>query len=119
MTCADILSRTEGLFIGGSCGSAMSGALRYLHSEAGSAIANDPSANVVVILPDGVRNYMSRPWFLDIASDEAGKGLRRQIRSVIGRDLRDAGAVVQKAEKDSSRLQSGDGLENGMKGGHS
>jgi len=110
------LSRTEGLFIGGSCGSAMSGALRYLHSAAGSSIANDPEANVVVILPDGVRNYMSKPWFLDVASNQASEDLRHQIRDVLGRDLGDAGGVVKRAQQEGSHLQNGDGLETGMNG---
>ena len=117
-TCVALMtsSRTEGLFVGGSSGSALSGALRYLHSEKGSAIASDQDANVVVILPDGVRNYMSKPWFLDVATDEASEGLRRQIRCVIGRDLRDATKVVEQAAENGTRLQVGEGL-NGTPGG--
>ncbi|ODN99482.1 cystathionine beta-synthase [Cryptococcus wingfieldii CBS 7118] len=81
--------RKEGLFIGGSSGSALSGALRYLHSPSGASIAQDPSANVVILFPDGVRNYISKPWFLEQEAGEGGQELRNQIRNVLGRDLGD------------------------------
>ncbi|WVO17433.1 cystathionine beta-synthase [Cryptococcus depauperatus] len=86
------LIRKEGLFVGGSSGAALAGALRYLRSPSGSHIANDPEANVVVLLPDGVRNYMSKPWFVEESDAEERKdteGLREQIRGVLGRDLGD------------------------------
>lgn len=51
------LIRHEGLLVGGSSGSAMVAALRAIE-EAG--LAQDTSKRVVVILPDGVRNYMSK-----------------------------------------------------------
>ena len=94
----------------------MSGALRYLKSPAGQAIANDKTANVIVILPDGVRNYMSKPWFLDTVSNDAGDGLRKSIRSILGRDLGDAAGVVRKAEAEGTKLQDGEGLANGISG---
>ncbi|WVQ86041.1 cystathionine beta-synthase [Cryptococcus sp. DSM 104549] len=96
------LIRTEGLFVGGSSGSALSAALRYLHSPSGQRIAQDPEANVVIILPDGVRNYMSKEWFLQTAKSGEGGGegaegeaekLRREIREVLGRDLGDVSGV--------------------------
>ena len=102
--------------MGGSSGSALSGALRYLHSKKGSAIASDQDANVIVILPDGVRNYMSKPWFLDVATDEASEGLRRQIHCAIGRDLRDATTVVEQAAENGTRLQKGEGLDGPSRG---
>lgn len=47
------LIRTEALLIGGSSGAAVAGALAYLtETENGKAIAQDPNANVVVIMPD-------------------------------------------------------------------
>jgi len=104
------LIRIEGLFVGGSSGSALSGCLRYLHSPAGQSIASDPSANVVVILPDGVRNYMSKQWFLDVAQDEAGAALRSTIRGVIGRALNEPGKIVKEAEADGKVLQKGQGI---------
>lgn len=48
-----LLMRHEGLLVGGSSGSALSGALRWLHSEEGRTIAQTRGANVVVLLPDG------------------------------------------------------------------
>jgi len=79
----------EGLFVGGSSGTALAGTLRYLKSEEGKKIAEDPTANVIVILPDGVRNYMSKPWFLAQPENPAAKEFQNEIRSVIGRDLDD------------------------------
>ena len=93
-------SRLEGLFVGGSSGTALSGALRFLHSEAGQAVANDPEANVVIILPDGVRNYMSKPWFLDVEADKSAEALRSHIRGVLGRDLNDPGSVVEQSSEE-------------------
>jgi len=61
------LMRTEGLLVGGSSGSVFSGALRWLKSKEGQALAGTEGANVVVLLPDGIRNYMSKPWFLEMS----------------------------------------------------
>jgi cystathionine beta-synthase len=47
------LMRLEGLLVGGSSGSALSGALRWLKSEQGRSIAQTKGLNVVVLLPDG------------------------------------------------------------------
>lgn len=79
--------REEGLAIGGSSGTALASALKYLASEEGRAIAQDPEANVVVMFPDGVRNYMSKPWFLEGQNDKSE--LHNTIRGLIGRDLDD------------------------------
>ena len=48
-----IIMRSEGLLVGGSSGSALAGALRWLKSDAGKDLANSPGKNVVVLLPDG------------------------------------------------------------------
>lgn len=48
------LIRSEGLLVGGSSGSALAGALKWLKSEEGSKrIASVEGANAVIILPDG------------------------------------------------------------------
>jgi len=57
---ARALIRHEGLMIGGSCGSAMHGAVDYIRRE---KLGKD--AKVVVLFPDATRNYMSK--FLDDA----------------------------------------------------
>lgn len=51
------LIRHEGLLVGGSSGSAMVAALQAIE-EAG--IGQDETKRVVVVLPDGVRNYMTK-----------------------------------------------------------
>jgi len=47
------LMRTEGLLVGGSSGSALAGALRWLKTAEGKKVADTPGKNVVVLLPDG------------------------------------------------------------------
>ncbi|KAG6854272.1 hypothetical protein C0991_008966 [Blastosporella zonata] len=48
-----VIMREEGLLVGGSSGSALSGALRWLSSDAGRTVAETEGLNVVVLLPDG------------------------------------------------------------------
>ncbi|TFK86983.1 cystathionine beta-synthase [Polyporus arcularius HHB13444] len=78
-----LLMRREGLLVGGSSGSALSGALRWLRSEHGRAVAQTKGANVVVLLPDGIRNYMSKPWFLKMALEAEPSPLARRIADVL------------------------------------
>ncbi|KAF8659891.1 hypothetical protein AX16_001775 [Volvariella volvacea WC 439] len=81
-----LLMRNEGLLVGGSSGSALSGALRWLKdTEEGRRIANTEGANVVVLLPDGIRNYMSKPWFLKIAMESEPSPLAGVIANVLGK----------------------------------
>lgn len=47
------LMRKEGLLVGGSSGSALSGALAWLKTEEGRIIAETEGLNVIVLLPDG------------------------------------------------------------------
>jgi cystathionine beta-synthase len=47
------LMRTEGLLVGGSSGSALCGALKWLKSKDGKNVADAEGMNVVVLLPDG------------------------------------------------------------------
>ncbi|KAJ3572679.1 hypothetical protein NP233_g2927 [Leucocoprinus birnbaumii] len=81
------LMRKEGLLVGGSSGSALSGALRWLKTEEGSKVASTPGANVVVVLPDGVRNYMSKPWFLKIAMESEPTPLREIIGKILQKEV--------------------------------
>ncbi|KAE9399524.1 cystathionine beta-synthase [Gymnopus androsaceus JB14] len=60
-----VIMRNEGLLVGGSSGSALSGTLKWL--KARKDIAETEGLNVVVLLPDGIRNYMSKEWFLNQA----------------------------------------------------
>ncbi|KAF9223984.1 pyridoxal phosphate-dependent enzyme beta subunit [Gyrodon lividus] len=65
------LMKKEGLLVGGSSGSALSGALTWLKTEHGRKFAHTEGMNIVVLLPDGVRNYMSKEWFLNFALHSA------------------------------------------------
>jgi len=97
------LMRNEGLLVGGSSGSALSGALRWLKSDQGRGIANTPGKNVVVILPDGIRNYMSKPWFLKLAM-EGESPLAGTIAQVLGKTEtpKDAFAKTTSAAKEAA-----------------
>ena len=48
-----LLMRSEGLLVGGSSGTALAGALRWLKTAEGQVVANKPGKNVVALLPDG------------------------------------------------------------------
>ncbi|KAG6810766.1 hypothetical protein H0H92_010423 [Tricholoma furcatifolium] len=78
-----VIMREEGLLVGGSSGSALSGALQWLRSEAGRKVAETEGLNVVVLLPDGIRNYMSKPWFLKIALESEPTPLAGVISKVL------------------------------------
>jgi cystathionine beta-synthase len=98
------LMRSEGLLVGGSCGSSLSGALRWLKdTEEGRRVARTEGANVVVLLPDGlvllvrssrvrgaeptffrIRNYMSKPWFHTMAMEAEPSPLALLIKDVLG-----------------------------------
>jgi len=78
------LMRTEGLLVGGSSGSALSGALTWLKTtQEGKRIAGTEGANVVVLLPDGIRNYMSKPWFLEMTMEAKASPLAQIISKVL------------------------------------
>ena len=94
------LMRLEGLLVGGSSGSALSGALRWLKSEDGKRLGQTKGVNVVVLLPDGyvltvlndssfiicvcsIRNYMSKPWFLKMAIEAEPSALAKQISTIL------------------------------------
>jgi len=78
-----LLMRLEGLLVGGSSGSALSGALKWLQSVEGRKIATTEGLNVVVLLPDGIRNYMSKPWFLEMAVQAEATPLALQIADIL------------------------------------
>ncbi|KAH0582735.1 Cystathionine beta-synthase [Termitomyces sp. J132] len=80
------IMREEGLLVGGSSGSALSGALRWLCSDAGRKVADTEGLNVVVLFPDGIRNYMSKPWLLKIALESKPTPLAGLISKVLKKD---------------------------------
>ncbi|KAF4611276.1 hypothetical protein D9613_007052 [Agrocybe pediades] len=80
------LMRTEGLLVGGSSGSALAGALRWLKTEEGKKVADTPGKNVVVLLADGIRNYMSKPWFLKSAMESEPSALAGTIQQILNKE---------------------------------
>ncbi|THH05272.1 hypothetical protein EW145_g4927 [Phellinidium pouzarii] len=80
---ARILMREEGLLVGGSSGSALAGALQWLKSSEGEKLASSGGKNVVVVLPDGIRNYMSKPWFLQMTMEAEPSPLAKQIACIL------------------------------------
>lgn len=66
------LIRLEGLLCGGSSGSAISGAMRFLKQggPGWEQYGSQAGKNVVVILPDSLRNYMSKPYLKEDTIDE-------------------------------------------------
>ncbi|KAH9004760.1 pyridoxal phosphate-dependent enzyme beta subunit [Lactarius hatsudake] len=80
-----LLMRHEGMLVGGSSGSALAGTLAWLRSESGCEIAQSPGKNVVVLLPDGLRNYIGKDWFLDMALRQEPSPLARRIAEVLDR----------------------------------
>ncbi|KZT27889.1 PALP-domain-containing protein [Neolentinus lepideus HHB14362 ss-1] len=77
------IMRSEGLLVGGSSGSALAGAIQWLRSE-GKVWAESEGANVVVLLPDGIRNYMSKPWFLELTMNAEPTPLAGTIANILG-----------------------------------
>ncbi|KAG7529921.1 hypothetical protein FFLO_05326 [Filobasidium floriforme] len=83
--------RTESLLIGGSSGSALAGLFKFLTQTcAGKELAQTEGKNVVVILPDGIRNYISKSWFLDPVLGAPPSDLGQSIEKVLGRKMGDA-----------------------------
>ncbi|KAG6869244.1 hypothetical protein C0993_009109 [Termitomyces sp. T159_Od127] len=80
------IMRQEALLVGGSSGSALGGALRWFSSDTGRKVADTEGLNVVVLLPDGIRNYMSKPWFLKIALESEPTALAGMISKVLNKD---------------------------------
>jgi len=79
------LMRHEAMLVGGSSGSALAGALAWLRSENGRGISQTPGKNVVIMLPDGLRNYITKDWFRDIAFRPEPSPLAKRIAEVLGR----------------------------------
>ncbi|KAG2075721.1 cystathionine beta-synthase [Suillus decipiens] len=80
------LMRKEGLLVGGSSGSALCGALAWLKTEEGRNVAGTEGLNVVVLLPDGIRNYMSKEWFLKNAFQTEYSDLATRISGILAQE---------------------------------
>jgi cystathionine beta-synthase len=78
------IMRTEGMLVGGSSGSALAGTLKWFReSEEGKRVARTEGLNVVVIFADGIRNYMSKPWFLQMTMEAEPSPLNVQIKNIL------------------------------------
>lgn len=98
------LTREEGLFVGGSCGLAMAGALRWLR-------ANDmgEDKNVVVLLPDSGSRYLSKifsdDWMRENGFLETGQVsdlLDSRARTLVTATVEDTvGAVIGRMKADN------------------
>lgn len=80
------LIKEEALLVGGSSGTALAGALKWLKTEKGKAFADVEGSNVVVLLPDGIRNYMSKPWFIGAATQQKETPLAATIKRALAGD---------------------------------
>ncbi|KAH9995537.1 pyridoxal phosphate-dependent enzyme beta subunit [Russula vinacea] len=78
-----LLMRHEAMLVGGSSGSALAGGLAWLRSDNGKEISQTPGKNVVIMLPDGLRNYINKDWFLDIAFRQEPSPLAKRIAEVL------------------------------------
>ncbi|BGP30957.1 cystathionine beta-synthase [Rhodotorula toruloides] len=91
-TCKRLI-RTEGLLVGGSSGASVHAALRWLTSEEGwRVVGGVEGKNVVVVLPDSIRNYITSSWLNDDspATSEADKS------HSVATDLGDVDALTRK-----------------------
>jgi cystathionine beta-synthase len=66
------LIRMEGLLCGGSSGAALAGAMRFLKQggEGYESFGSQQGKNVVIILPDSLRNYITKPWLVEGTKEE-------------------------------------------------
>ncbi|KDQ09551.1 hypothetical protein BOTBODRAFT_117078 [Botryobasidium botryosum FD-172 SS1] len=78
------IHRYEALLVGGSSGAAIAGLMKYLKSEEGwKEVGGVEGKNVVVLLPDGIRNYMTQGWFTDSFADAADSPYASQINAAL------------------------------------
>ncbi|HZG66856.1 MAG TPA: cystathionine beta-synthase [Herpetosiphonaceae bacterium] len=114
------LTREEGLFVGGSCGLAMAGALRWLRAN---DIAEDK--NVVVLLPDSGSRYLSKvfsdDWMRENGFLESGQVsdlLESRGRALVSATVEDTVVAVigrMKADNISQMpVVDGEGVLSGM-----
>ncbi|GAA5837164.1 hypothetical protein JCM11251_005273 [Rhodosporidiobolus azoricus] len=107
-TCKRLI-RTEGLLVGGSSGASVSAALRWLKSEQGWEKAGGKRGkNVVVILPDSIRNYITSSWLNDSSASNASS----QSVAADVHPMNASGGVEKAVELEGSLVQS---VESGLR----
>ncbi len=98
------LVREEGLFVGGSCGMAVAGALRWIRANNWG-----PDKTVVVLLPDSGSRYLSKifsdDWMREngfLESGSVSELLATRTRSLVTANCNDTvGAVISRMKGDS------------------
>ncbi|KAI0312296.1 pyridoxal phosphate-dependent enzyme beta subunit [Amylostereum chailletii] len=93
----ELLWKKEGLLVGGSSGTALAGALIWLKSDEGRAVAATEGKNVVVLLADGMRNYIAKEWIRELATNKGQSEIARQAADAMKRYLEEPG--VSEPEK--------------------
>ncbi|EGU13571.1 Cysteine synthase [Rhodotorula toruloides ATCC 204091] len=94
-TCKRLI-RTEGLLVGGSSGAAVHAALEWLKGEEGWRVAGGVEGkNVVVVLPDSIRNYITSSWLNDDSPTASATQEADKSHSV-ATDLGDVDALTRK-----------------------
>jgi len=79
-----LVHRHEALLVGGSAGGIVAGALKYLKSEEGwNEIGGVEGKNVILLMPDGIRNYMTQGWFVNSFSNAADSPFAAHIADAI------------------------------------
>jgi cystathionine beta-synthase len=97
------LVREEGLFVGGSCGMAVAGALRWVRSQ-----NLGPDKTVVVLLPDSGSRYLSKifsdDWMREngfLESGSVNELLQSRSRNLVTANCNDTvGAVISRMKGD-------------------
>ncbi|GAA6034430.1 hypothetical protein JCM8097_002721 [Rhodosporidiobolus ruineniae] len=108
------LIRTEGLLVGGSSGASVGAALGWLKSEEGWERAGGrEGANVVVVCPDSIRNYITSSWLNDPSTSlsASGSGTGKTEESVAA----DVHPIAAEQEKEKEKRGEGEGEETGLR----
>ncbi|GAA5913963.1 cystathionine beta-synthase CYS4 [Sporobolomyces salmoneus] len=92
------LIRTEGLLVGGSSGASVWSALEWLKSPEGfEKVGKHEGKNVVIILPDSLRNYVTAPWLTEVPEGspqvQCIKG-EKAVTALIERELSSSSGLV-------------------------
>ncbi|GAA5827340.1 hypothetical protein JCM5353_007548 [Sporobolomyces roseus] len=88
----------NGLMVGGSSGASVFAALEFLKTEEGwEKIGRHEGKNVVIVLPDSLRNYVTAPWLTAVPEGypvtECVKG-SEAIQALIERELSNATGLI-------------------------